>query len=40
MISRLSGERALILQIFTLASTAEPENGATAPGTPVQDNHQ
>src|SRR5258707_8729380 len=35
--SRLSGERALILQIFILASTAEPENGATALGTPVQD---
>src|SRR5258706_3270470 len=32
-----SGERALILQIFILASTAEPENGATALGTPVQD---
>src|SRR5258707_10248505 len=35
--SRLSGERALILRIFILASTAEPEYGATALGTPVQD---
>src|SRR5260370_9845515 len=35
--SRRSGERALILRIFILASTAEPENGATALGTPVQD---
>src|SRR5258707_15067338 len=35
--SRLSGERALILQIFILPSTAEPENGATALGTAVQD---
>src|SRR5260221_3145007 len=35
--SRLAGERALILRIFILAGTAEPENGATAPGTAVQD---
>ena len=35
--SRLFGERALILQSFILASTAELENGVTVLGTPVQD---